>query len=123
MKRGNSKGPKKVQDGLSENVISWGFKKSFPLFLMDNIKLEEIPSKTKRTIVLLTALYHISNFAGLLIKSHTIQLPVLLFLDVLHQQRTSFTIIRKKIYDISFPFLMDSTQPSDPPHPVNSQNT
>ena len=57
----------------------------------------------------------------LLIKSYVIQLPVLLFLDVLHQQRTSFTIIRKKIFDLSFPFLMDSPQPSIP-HPVNSQN-
>ena len=33
MKRGNLKGPKKVQYGLSENAISWGFKKSFPQVL------------------------------------------------------------------------------------------
>ena len=39
-------------------------KKSFPLFLMDNIKLEEIPSKIKQIIILFTALYRISNFAG-----------------------------------------------------------
>ena len=31
---------------------------------MENIKLEEIPSKIKQTIVLLSALYRISNFAG-----------------------------------------------------------
>ena len=35
-----------------------------PPVLMDNIKLEEIPSKMKRTIILLTALYCISYFAG-----------------------------------------------------------
>ena len=64
MKRGNLKRLKKVQYGLSENAISWGFKKSFPLFLMDNIKLEEIPTKIKETIILFTALYRISNFAG-----------------------------------------------------------
>ena len=39
-------------------------KKSLPLFLMDNIKLEEILNKIKQTIILLTALYRISNFAG-----------------------------------------------------------
>ena len=57
----------------------------------------------------------------LLIKSYVIQLSVLLFLDVLYQQRTSFTILRKKIFDMNFPFLMDSPQPPIP-HPVNSQS-
>ena len=49
-----------------------------------------------------------------------IQLPVPLFLDVLDQQRTSLTIIRKKIFD-SFPFLMDSPQPLDPPTPLTAK--
>ena len=46
------------------------------------------------------------------------QLPVLLFLVVLHQQidfsqifRTSFFIIGKKNFVTSFPFLMDSPKP------------
>ena len=30
MKRSNLKGPKKVQYSLSENAISWGFKKIIP---------------------------------------------------------------------------------------------
>ena len=55
----------------------------------------------------------------LLIKSYVIQLPVLLFLDVLHQQGTSITIIRKKIFDMSFPFLLDSPQPPIA-HSINS---
>ena len=99
---------------------SWCFRKrTFPLFLMDNIKLDEIPSKIKQKMWLFYIASQILQV--LLIKSYVIQLPVLLFLDVLHQQRTSFTIIRKKIFDLSFPFLMDSPQPSIP-HPVNSQN-
>ena len=85
---------------------------------MDNIKLEEIPNKIKQTIILL--LYIASQILQvLIIKRYMIQLPVLLFLDVLDQQRTLFTIIRKKIFD-SFPLLMDSPQPLDPPHPINS---
>ena len=94
-------------------------KKSFPLFLMDNIRLEEIPSKIKQTIILL--LYIASQILQVLvIKCYMIQLPVLLFLDVLDQQRTSFTIIRKKIFD-SFPLLMDSPQPLDPPTPLTAK--
>ena len=108
MKRGNLKGPKKVQYGLSENAISWGFKKSFPLFLMDNIKLEEIPSKIKRTIILLTALYRISNFAGTSYKkSHdTATGPFISWCFtsadnfIHHYQKNDF-----------WHFLMDSTQP------------
>ena len=56
-----------------------------------------------------------------LIKSYVIQLPVVLFLDVLYQQGTSFIIVKKKIFNMSFPFLMDSPQPPIP-HPINSQN-
>ena len=86
---------------------------------MDNIKLDEIPSKIKQQIWLF---YIASQYLQvLLIKSYMIQQPVLLFLDVLHQQRTSFTIIRKKIFDMSFPFLMNSLQPPMP-QPINSQN-
>ena len=78
-------------------------KKPCPLFLKDNIKLDEIPSQIKLKIY---------DYFILLIKSYMIQLPVLLFLDVLHQQRTSFTIIREKIFDISFPVLMVHPTPT-----------
>ena len=57
----------------------------------------------------------------LLIKSYVIQLPVFLFLDVLHQQRTSFTIIRKKVFDMSLTFFNGFTQ-TPIPHTDNSQN-
>ena len=83
MTRGNLKEPQKGP------VCSLRFqKKTFPLFLKDNIKLDEIPSQIKLKIY---------DYFILLIKSYMIQLPVLLFLDVLHQQRTSFTILVKKV--------------------------
>ena len=42
---------------------SWGLNKTpFPLFLMGNIKLDEIPRKLRKKYV--TVLYCISNFAG-----------------------------------------------------------
>ena len=100
---------------ISEQMIFQQFlrfqKKPFPLFLMFNIRLDEIPRKIKQKIWLL---YCISNFAGGSYKKLRDTATVLLFLDVLHQQRTSFTIIRKNIFDMSFPFLMDSPQPLRP---------
>ena len=89
-------------------------KKPCPLFLKDNIKLDEIPSQIKLKIY---------DYFILLIKSYMIQLPVLLFLDVYTSRELHSPLSEKKIFDISFPILMDS--PPAPlliPHPVNSQN-
>ena len=95
---------------------SWGLKKPFLLFLMDNMKLDasrwHFQAKWSKNMWLFYIASHILKVP--LLKSYLIQLPVLLFLDVLHQQRTSFTIIRKKIFDMIFPFLMDSSQPPIP---------
>ena len=54
-----------------------------------------------------------------------VQLPVLLYLVVLHQQRTSFIIIGKKIFFMIFPFFMDSSQqpPQHPPPDVHGFKT
>ena len=96
------------------------FKKNpFPLFLMDNIKLDEIPSKIKQKMWLF---YIASKILQVLLKkSYVIQPPVLLFLDALHQQRTSFTIIRKKIFAMSFCFFHGFTPIPMPQH-IDSQN-
>ena len=54
-----------------------------------------------------------------------VQLPVLLYLVVLPQQRTSFIIIGKKIFFMIFPFFMDSSQqpPQHPPPDVHGFKT
>ena len=99
---------------------SWCFRKrTFPLFLMDNIKLDEIPSKIKQKMWLFYIASQILQV--LLIKSYVIQPPVLLFLDALHQQRTSFTIIRKKNFAMSFCFFHGFTPIPMPQH-IDSQN-
>ena len=86
---------------------------------MDKIKLDEIPSKIKQKMWLFYIASQIVQV--LLIKSYGIQPPVLLFLDVLHQQRTSFTIIRKNIFDMSFSFFHGFT-PTPMPQCTGSQN-
>ena len=89
------------------------------LFSTDNLKLDWIPSKIKWKI-------HISSFKDAYIKSYKMQLPVPLFLVVLHQQtwilqlfRTSFNTIWRKNFITNFPFLTDSPKF---PHPLNDQN-
>ena len=89
------------------------------LFSTDNLKLDWIPSKIKWKI-------HISSFKDAYVKSYKMQLPVLLFLVVLHQQilflqlfRTSFNTIWRKIFITNVPFLIDTLKF---PHPVNGQN-
>ena len=76
-------------------------------FSTDNLKLDRLPNKIKWKI-------HISSFKDAYIKSYTMQLPVLLFLVVLHQQilllqlfRTSFNTIGRKILITNFPFLTE----------------
>ena len=77
---------------------SWCFKKNpFPLFLIENIKLDEIPSKIKQKMWLIYIASQILQV--LLIKSYVIQLPVLLFLYVLHQQRTQLKYDLNKKYN------------------------
>ena len=72
---------------------------------MGNIKLNEIPSEIKWKIRDCFILHRKLHLKALLIKSYMIQLPVLLYLVVLHQRRTSFIIIGKKIFFMSFLFF------------------
>ena len=81
--------------------------------------LMEYPSKIKWKLP-------ISTFKDAYIKSYKFQLPVLLFLVVLHQQtsvlrlfRTSFITIGRKIFTTNFSCLTDSPKF---PHPLTGRN-
>ena len=105
------------------------------MFLKNNIKLDEIPSKIKCKIharFTLPLKFWRYLKTVLLIKSYMIQ-PVLLLLvvllwflyiyisryDFLQVFRTSLTIIGKNIFVTNSTFLTDSTKPL---HPLKSQN-
>ena len=93
--------------GIIVLSLSWLEKHfSSPLYLV----IWACSENMRSAISEMTWLCHIPAEFQVHLAFYVIQLPVLLFLDVLHQQRTSFTIIRKKIFDMSFPFLMDSPQ-------------
>ena len=97
---------------------------STPLFLTNNIKLDEIQTKSKWKIQIVN-LHCISSFEGSsFIKICKIQ-PLLFsigfYVSRYHYSqlfRTSINIICKKTFTLNFPFSMDSLKPSPP----NGQN-
>ena len=100
-----------------------------PLFLTDNIKMDNIPTKIKWKIHALFKLYFKFILKVLLRKICKTQPPDRLFLVVFISLyisryhfsqifRTSSTLSEKKLFVTNFPFLIDSLRPPTP----NGQN-
>ena len=104
-------------------------KKTFtPLFSMDNIKLDGMPTNIKLKIKTCFTLYF-KFWEGSSVKSYKIQPPVLLFLvsHLFLYQQISFSFnflelhsaLSEKDFCGKFSFFNEFTQT---PHPINSQN-